>query len=157
MLIKVLGAALAVFAFSILLEAPKKYLYCAGTVGAVGWFVFLVAEWQGASVIIATFVSALTISFVSHIFAITFKAPVTVFLIAGILPTVPGTGMYRIAYYFIAGNMDKMNYYFIQTLETAGMIALAIFIMDTIFKVIRGKKWGQNSLIYKEKEDDIQN
>lgn len=153
MLIKVLGAALAIFTFSILLEAPKKYLWCAGCVGAIGWFVFLISDSLGASVIVATFISALTIALVSHIFARVFKAPVTVFLIAGILPTVPGTGMYRIVYYFIAGDSKSVNYYFTQTLETAGMIAIAIFIMDTIFKVIRGKKWRQNSLMYKEKEE----
>ena len=153
MLIKILGAALAIFAFSILLEAPKKYLWCAGCVGAVGWFVFLVSDSFGASIIVASFISALTIAFVSHVFARIFKAPVTVFLIPGILPTVPGTGMYRIVYYFIAGDSKNVNFYFTQTLEIAGMIAIAIFIMDSIFKVIRGKKWRQTSLMYKEKEE----
>ena len=37
----------------------------------------------------ACFLSALVISLLAHIFARIFKAPVTVFLIAGILPTVP--------------------------------------------------------------------
>ena len=64
-----------------------------------------------------------------------FKAPVTVFLIAGILPTVPGAGMYRIAYSIVANDRAGCAYYLLQTLEIAGMIALAIFIVDAIFRV----------------------
>ena len=85
-------------------------------------------------VVLASFLSALAIAFVSHVFARVFKAPVTVFLIAGILPTVPGAGMYRIVYYIIENDREMCSYYLIQTLEIAGMIALAIFIMDTIFR-----------------------
>ena len=40
MIIKVLGAFLAIYAFAIVLETPKKYLWCAGVVSAVGWFVY---------------------------------------------------------------------------------------------------------------------
>ena len=85
-------------------------------------------------VVLASFLSALAIAFVSHVFARVFKAPVTVFLIAGILPTVPGAGMYRIVYYIIENDREMCGYYLLQTLEIAGMIALAIFIMDTIFR-----------------------
>jgi len=38
-------------------------------------------------------------------------------------------------YYIIANDSAKRSYYLIQTLEIAGVIALAIFIMDTVFKV----------------------
>jgi uncharacterized membrane protein YjjB (DUF3815 family) len=71
----------------------------------------------------------------AHLFARIFKAPVTVFLIAGILPTVPGAGMYRIAYSIVANDRAGCAYYLLQTLEIAGMIALAIFIVDAIFRV----------------------
>lgn len=89
----------------------------------------------GADVVLSSFFSALAIALTSHTFARVFKAPVTIFLIAGILPTVPGAGMYRIVYYIIANDSAKSSYYLIQTLEIAGVIALAIFIMDTVFKV----------------------
>ena len=75
------------------------------------------------------------ISLLAHIFARIFKAPVTVFLIAGILPTVPGAGMYRAVYYIIADDRARSSYYLIQTLEIAGVIALAIFIVDAVFRI----------------------
>ena len=142
MIVKVIGAFIAIAAFAILLESPKRYLWCAGVVGAVGWLVFLVCEAAGANEVIATLFSAMAIAIVSHVFARVFKATVTVFLIAGILPTVPGAGMYRIAYNIIAGIS-----------ELAGAIAIGIFIVDAMFRVSH-RGWKQNSLRYDGKMNE---
>ncbi|PWJ48266.1 threonine/serine exporter family protein [Faecalicatena contorta] len=131
----VVGSFVAVAGFAILLETPGKYLPHAGIAGAIGGFVYLLGIEGELNVVLASFLSALAIALTSHTFARIFKAPVTIFLIAGILPTVPGAGMYRIVYYIIANDSAKSSYYLIQTLEIAGVIALAIFIMDTLFKV----------------------
>lgn len=137
----VLGCFAAVSAFAIILETPRKYVLHDGIVGGIGGFVYLLSVNMGQDVVLASFLSALAIALMSHTFARIFKAPVTIFLIAGILPTVPGAGMYRIVYYLIANDNARSSYYLIQTLEVAGVIALAIFIMDSIFKV-RIKKTG---------------
>ena len=108
---KVIGAFVAIFAFAIMLETPKKYLAYAGIVGAIGWLVYLFVMAKNPNEILATFLSALAIALVSQIFARVFKIPVTVFLVAGILPTVPGAGMYRIVYYFIQNDMDMASNY----------------------------------------------
>lgn len=131
----IVGSFVAVAAFAILLETPKEYLLHAGTIGAIGGGVYLFCVQRESGTVLAAFFSALAIALMSHTFARVFKAPVTIFLIAGILPTVPGAGMYRIVYYIIANDRSQSSYYLIQTLETAGVIALAIFIMDTIFKI----------------------
>ena len=142
---KVLGAFIAIFAFAIMLETPKKYLFWAGVVGAIGWFVYLIAMKQASNEVFATFLSALAIAFVSQIFARVFKLPVTVFLIAGILPTVPGAGMYRIVYYFIQNDTAMTSYYLTITLEIAGAIAIGIFIIDALFRVFQ-KNFRQKTL-----------
>ena len=147
MIVRGLGAFIAIFTFAVLQETPKKYLGCAGIVGAVGWLAYLLSEHAGADTVLATFMSAMTITLISHTFARIFKAPVTVFLIAGILPTVPGAGMYRIVYYIIQGDRAMSSYYLTNTLELAGVIAIAIFIMDTLFRLFQ-KGWKQNSLKY---------
>ncbi len=134
-MIKVIGAFLAIFCFAIMLETPKKYLVHAGIVGAVGWFVYLFAGKLGANDVFATFLSAFTIALISHVFARILKTPVSVFLIVGILPTVPGAGMYHIGYYLFQKNMDMTGYYITSTLQIAGVIAAAIFLVDAIFRL----------------------
>lgn len=152
MILQVIGAFIAIFAFAVVLEIPKKYLWCAGVVGVVGWFTFLVSESMGADTILASFVSVLAISLLSQIFARTLKVPVTLSLLPGILPTVPGAGMYRVVYYILAEDRAMSSYYLVTTLEIAGAIALAIFIVDGFFRLFQ-KGWKQNSLKYRKKEN----
>ena len=92
------GCFLAVAGFAVLVETPQKYILQAGFAGAFGGWVYFYSMQRGLDTVPACFLSALVISLVAHIFARIFKAPVTVFLIAGILPTVPGAGMYRAVY-----------------------------------------------------------
>ncbi len=132
-----IGSFLAIACFAVLLECPRKYLPYAGLIGAVGGGVYLVSMEYEIGAVLASFLSALVIAFMSHTFARILHAPVTIFLIPGILPTVPGAGMYRIIYYVLLGEHSKSAYYFIQTLEIAGMIALAIFLVGTFFKVLK--------------------
>ena len=135
------GCFLAVAGFAVLVETPQKYILQAGFAGAFGGWVYFYSMQRGLDTVPACFLAALVISLVAHIFARIFKAPVTVFLIAGILPTVPGAGMYRAVYYIIADDRAQSSYYLLQTLEIAGVIALAIFIVDTVFRIrIKRKK-----------------
>ena len=134
MIVQVISAFFAILAFSVVNNVPKKFLLYCGLEGSVGWFVYLIfLPAQGA--VMANFFGSLALAIMAHVFARVFKAPVTVFLIAGILPTVPGAGMYRIAYSIVANDRAGCAYYLLQTLEIAGMIALAIFIVDAIFRV----------------------
>lgn len=92
--------------------------------------------------LIAVFAATLVSALLSHIFARALKAPVTVFQIPAILPTVPGVGMYRTVYYMIIGDKEMTGYYFSKTLQIAGMIAIGIFIMDTVFRTfLRKESW----------------
>lgn len=147
MTLKVIGAFLAILCFAIMLETPKKYIVYAGLVGAIGWFVYLFAGNMGAGDVLATFFSALTIAFVSHVFARIFKMPVTGFLIAGILPTVPGAGMFHIGYYLFQSDMKMTGYYISSTLQLAGVIAAAIFIMDALFRLNSEKSVDKSTKI----------
>lgn len=139
MFVQVIGAFIAVVAFAVIIGVPKTFLWQAGLVGAVGWLVYLLLEPTGLSVPGRMFFAALMVALISHSFARLLKTPVTLFLIAGILPLVPGVGMYRIVYNLITNNNSLAGHYMNETIQTAGMIALAIFIMDTIFRVFQKK------------------
>lgn len=148
MILKIVGVFIAIAAFSLLLETPKKYLALAGLVGGVGGLVYtLCMELTQTGAVMSSFLSAFSIALMSHTFARLFKAPVTLFLIAGILPTVPGAGMYRIVYYITLEDTGMAGYYLVQTLEIAGVIALAIFLVDSLFRVFQ-RGFKQNSLKY---------
>ncbi|MDO5426089.1 MAG: threonine/serine exporter family protein [Eubacteriales bacterium] len=132
MMIQVVGAFLAIYAFAAALDAPKRYLPYCGLTGAMGWLVYLLAE-PGRGVVMANFLGATAISLGSHILARIFKAPVTVFLIPAIMILVPGADLYRTVYHFMIGNQSLSAGYLTRTIQIAGMIAVAIFITDSLF------------------------
>lgn len=139
MIIQSFCAFLAIFAFSIIIQVPKKYYWCAGTVGGLGWLAYLImSEWKG--LLLGTFMAALCIAVIAHVFARLLKSPVIVFLIPGILTLVPGAGMYKTVYQLFLGSSQLASKYLIDTIEIAGMIALAIFLVDSIVSIIP-KKW----------------
>jgi len=139
-IVQIAGAFLAVAGFCLVLEVPKKLLYHTAFVGAVGWMMYLIAVKFGCTSYIASFWAAAAVSVLSHINARRLKAPVTVFLIGGILPVVPGAGMYRTAYSIMVEDAEQVYMHLQETLLIAGAIAVAIFITDSIARLIKGKK-----------------
>lgn len=139
MILQTIGAFLAVISFSLILELPKKHLLLAGGIGAASWLSYLLVVAAVDSVTTAAFISSLLVALSSHLSARIFKVPVTVFLVAGILPSVPGASIYRCVSYMIQNNTDLSSQYFVETLQISGAIAMAIFITDSLFRLIQKK------------------
>lgn len=137
LVVQSLAAFFAIFGFSLILEVPKKYLFCTGLAGGVCWFVYLAVSEAGYSLIAAAFLCSAAVALLSHIFARILKAPVTVFLVTGILPAVPGASIYRSVYYLIQGQTAQSTFHLTQTLQIAGAMAMAIFIVDSLFRLIQ--------------------
>jgi uncharacterized membrane protein YjjB (DUF3815 family) len=139
MILQIVSAFIAVTAASILLEAPKKLIFRAGFIGALGWGIYLIFL-DSFGPVMSTFIAGLVISTLSHIFSRIFKTPVTMFFIPGFYPLVPGYRIYMAVYNFIAGNGQLAQNYFNDTIKISGMIALAIFTIDTIFNIFNKVK-----------------
>ena len=140
MIIQGISAFFATAAFAILFYLPKKYLIHAGLTGAFGWVIYLLVKEPNNEKVLATFVATLFVALVSHILARIYKTPVTMFLIPGVIPLVPGAGMYQIVQSLVDNSVEKTSYYFIQTIQMAGAIALGIFIIDTLFRIVKIKQ-----------------
>lgn len=131
MILQIILSFIGTVAFAVLFQAPyNKFVYC-GISGAVAWVVYLLAH-QYLSHGMSIFISALMLTILTRCFSFRLKAPVTIFLVTGIFPLVPGTGIYFTAYYlFMAdSNMAFMKGW--ETLSTAGAIALGILFGSAI-------------------------
>ena len=137
--VQVAGSFMAVLSFGIVLDLPKKYLGWSGVTGGVCWLVYLLIREETGSLIFAAFLSGLSFALLGHILARILRAPVSVFLIPGILPLVPGTSIYNCVYNIIRSSREQSTYYLIETIQIAGAIAMAVFLMDSMFKMIKNK------------------
>ena len=131
-------AFIATVAFAVLFQAPKKTLAVSGIIGAVGWviFVYMRKDLMYSS-FYANFFATVALSLLSELAARVFKQPVTIFVIPGIIPIVPGLGMYKGMTKIIENNYEGG----VNTLLTAGMdagaIALGMMFMTSIFRVLK--------------------
>lgn len=140
MIWQVIGAFIAIVGFSLVLEVPKKYIFFSGGIAAIGWLVYLITVEMVDSIYVGNFVAAVMISLGAQILSRILKTPVTMFNIPGIMPLVPGAGMYRIVYYMINGDNKQVSFYLSQTLQIAGLIAIAIFLVDSVFRLFLKRK-----------------
>lgn len=133
MITQLASVFIGVVGFAVVLEVQKKYLAYCGIAGMSGWAVYLLSQqFLGNE---SVFLSSFFIALLSQIFARKLQCPVTVFLIPGIYPSVPGVGIYRTVYYLIMGKNLLAAHYLLETLTTAGMIALGIFAVDILWKL----------------------
>lgn len=124
-----LFAGIATLSFSVLYACPRHTLpYCA-LVGAVGWTVYKLANMLGADTAMASLLAVIPLTLLARVLAILLKAPATVFLLTGILPLVPGAGIYYTAYYFIQGNNAFAATKGIETFKIAVALAVGIALM----------------------------
>lgn len=112
--------------FGLLFGIPRRtYLACAVD-GAVGWVIYQLAVMLGAGGVTATLLAAIPLTLLARVFAITLKSPVTVFLLCGIFPLVPGAGIYYTAYYFILNDNQLSIENGVNTLKVAVALAIGI-------------------------------
>lgn len=125
----------AMTGFAIIYDTPKKFLFISPIVGVVSWIIYIVATLTGVTSAWASFLAALSSAFSSFFLSKIFKAPVTLFLVAGIIPLVPGFYIYRASYYLITGSGDAGRA-LVNTFIIAGAIALGIILMEMFIDLI---------------------
>ena len=119
-------AGAGTLSFAILFACPKRTLPCCALVGAVGWFIYELAILYGADAAAAALIAVIPLSLAARICAVLLKTPVTVFLLTGIFPLVPGAGIYYTAYYFIQDNNSLALANGISTFKVAVALAVGI-------------------------------
>ncbi|WP_246579337.1 threonine/serine exporter family protein [Alkaliphilus flagellatus] len=88
-------AYLSTIGFAVLFNVPKSSFIKSGFAGGLGWVIYIFTKNLSGSIVGATFVASLVIAIIGEIFAIIDKNPITVYIIPGIIPLVPGFGLYN--------------------------------------------------------------
>lgn len=117
--------------FGMLFHAPKRCLICASLIGAIPYVIdLLVAQFTGSPVY-AAFAASLLIAFFSELAARRLHAPATIFASIGVIPLVPGGGLYQTMFHMVQNDYSEAAVTGVETLLIAGCIALAIAVVAT--------------------------
>lgn len=130
-------AGLATFGFTIIFRVPKSDILVCSLIGAFGWLSYQLAAGYGFSATMACFLGACTVALLSDIFSKVLKDASTIFIIPGIMPLVPGAGMYKMMLELIHNDMTGFAAEATQTLMSAGAIAVGLLVMGSLLKILR--------------------
>lgn len=122
----------ATVGFAIYFGAPVNAILPSGIAGGVSWSFYYIIFLIFNNKILATFMGALLVGTLGEILAIKYKKPATVFITPGLVPLVPGAGMYYTMSYLVSRSYNEAissgtEVFFIAAAIAIGIIASTIF------------------------------
>lgn len=117
--------------YAILFNVPKRFYASCGFTGAAGWIIYRTALGH-TSAAVASFFGTLVVVLISRILTVRMKCPITIFLVAGILPLVPGAGVYYTAYYLVTNQLGEAAQRGLGAVKVAFAIVLGIVCIVSI-------------------------
>ncbi len=133
-LLPCLYAVLACVAFCFILNQRGLLLVVSSLGGGVGWAVCLLCAFTGSD-IVQYFAGAVAVALYAEVMARLLKAPATGFLVVGILPFVPGGGIYYTMEYCLSGNTQLFLSTGIHTFGVAGAVAVGLLLASSLVRL----------------------
>lgn len=133
---------LATVGFAAFYSSPQKSVLPTGIIGMIGWIIYFTMEtYMATSKFLAAFVASLTVSILGEISAKIYKKPATLFVVPGLLPLVPGAGVYYTMFELVNKNVSNSVNTGLETLLVAGALALGIIVSSVFSNSIRQKNY----------------
>lgn len=130
---QLIAAFVGTFAFAAIYGIEKREYIASGIVGTLGWLAFYISYFQfECTSAVASFCATLTIAAASRLFAVWRKRPSTIYIISGMLPLVPGAGIYWTTYYLMCQQFNDGLMSGFNSIKVCMAIVLGIIIVSEI-------------------------
>ncbi|MCF6465806.1 threonine/serine exporter family protein [Clostridium sp. Cult2] len=126
--------------FAVFFSIPKDSIFRSGCVGAIGQIAFYITSNIFNSDVTGTFFGAITVGMFGELFARHYKKPATVFLVPGIVPLVPGAGMYYTMLALVEKDFISAANKGIETFFIAAAISIGLIISTSLSRSIKRVK-----------------
>lgn len=127
-------AFFATAGYSIFFNVPTKLIAWVSTVGGMGWMIYLIGSDYLPSPSVYSFTAAVFVSILAEILARKLKQPAIIIVIPGILPLIPGIGLYRTVYAIMQKDYTQAGSYGLKALSVSIGIAMGILIISSLSK-----------------------
>ncbi len=127
------------FGFAVLFNIPRRYLVLASFCGMFGWLAYLFVFSITENAIIASFIGGITVGITGEFMARLKKQPATLFVVPGIIPLVPGYGLYYTMSEILQRDYTNAVSVGFEAALVAVSIASAIIIATALGRVL--KEW----------------
>lgn len=123
-------------AFAYFYYSLRRDIVFSALFGAIGWIVYLVLSALSVGPAAGSFAGALAVGLCSEFVSRLFGKPATVYIVPGIIPLVPGGGMYETMLFSVWGNRAAASAAGFSTLSAAFAIAVALALVSSFFRLL---------------------
>ena len=104
--VQIIASFIGTAAFAVLFGVPRKYYVLCGVSGVLGWILYMIlARYAGFTPPAATLFATMLVVLSARSFSVLDRCPAIVFLLCGIFPLVPGTGVFWTSYYVVSDQL----------------------------------------------------
>lgn len=122
--------------FGIFLSVPRVDLLIAGTIGSLGWTLYIILSQNfPGEVLFPYFFATITIGVLGNFCSKITKKPTIVYILPGVIPLVPGYSMYYTMLYIVTKEYSKAINKGIEALFIAFAIATALLLSESLRKI----------------------
>lgn len=140
--VQLVAAFLGTVSFAALFGVPRKYYIDCGFCGMLGWLLYLVlSRYTAMSPAEVIFCATSLVTLTALLQSIGRKCPITVFLICGIFPLVPGAGIFWTSYNIVSNQLPEALHTGFAALKATVAIAFGILAIMEINSGNRIGKW----------------
>jgi len=129
-------AFFATGAFAWFFYINRYDILAASLIGALGWLAYLLISSSFAGATMSYMFGALIVGLLSELFAAVFRKPATVYIVPGIIPLVPGGGMYETMLMAVWGKKELAATVGFNTLTAAAAIAVGIALASSLARLV---------------------
>lgn len=123
------------FCFLLHMHSPLQMVFAA-LGGVMGWAVYLLLA-PRLQETVCYLIAAIVVTLYSEVLARLFKAPVTGFLLIGVIPMVPGGPIYYTMEYCINGDLMQFLQSLLRTFGIAGALAIGVLFVSSSMNLCR--------------------
>lgn len=135
--ITILYAFLSTMGFAVVFNIPRKAILYSSIAGAMGWGTYICISAAIKSPIFASFAGAFIVGIMGEFFARLKKKPATIFVVPGIIPLVPGYGLYYAMHKILERDYNEAMSVGFEAILIAISIASAVIMTTSIGRMIK--------------------
>ena len=113
------------------------HAFISGLLGVMSYFLYLVIKEYAGSEALGFFIGTVSVAVASEILAVLMKNPATVFLLSGLLPLVPGGGLFYMMRAAVQKEFAETLRTGYQTVMAAAAIALGVAVVSSVFRIVQ--------------------
>lgn len=135
MMMEMIMAYMASLSFAYIFNLNRKTAFLSAFGGSLGWLFYRLAGNYFQDPNLSYFFGAVAFSYYGELMARKMRTPVTSYITPGLIPLVPGSGLYRTMLQSLAGNYTGALQEGITTLMASGALAIGILMVFTLIRI----------------------